>query len=455
MMKASKLWVILLINFLGTFTCEAQSWQSMADSVKKEYLFCWDNYKKLAWGFDEVKPISGQPFNWYASTLYMDKIDALDGLYMMGFKNEGNEVVKDLVKNANWDKDISVSAFEFNIRLVGGLLASYEITKNKQLLTLAKTLADRLIPVFSTTTGMPYRFVNLKTGEVKGAISNPAEIGTYIIEWGTLSRLTGDKKYYGYAKRALVALFNRRSTLNLVGESINVETGKWTSTSSHVSGGIDSYYEYLIKGWLLFKDEDLKNMWQVYKPALDKYLLDKVASGWWYGYADMNTGMRTQTYYGALDAFYPAVLVLSGDLQGAQQLEQSCFAMWNLHHLEPEVIDYKKMEVVKGAEAYALRPEIIESAYYLFTRTHDKKYLEMGKKIFNDLKLYCKDSFGYAEVSDVLTKKKGDREHSFFFAETLKYLYLLFDAATPKHFQFDDYIFNTEAHPMKKQFTGK
>ncbi|MEO6869375.1 MAG: glycoside hydrolase family 47 protein, partial [Ginsengibacter sp.] len=320
---------------------------------------------------------------------------------------------------------------------------------------LAVSLADRLVPVFNTPTHMPYRFVNLKTGEVKGPVSNPAEIGTYIVEWGTLSRLTGDKKYYAYAKKALTELYNRRSTINLVGESINVETGKWMSTSSHVSGGIDSYYEYLAKGWLLFRDKDLEKMWRTHKAALDKYLLDKVESGWWYGYADMNTGKRTETYYGALDAFYPAVLVLSNDLQRAQQLEQSCFAMWNLHNLEPEVIDYKKMEVVKGAEAYALRPEIIESAYYLYTRTHDMKYLEMGKKIFNDLKLYCKDSFGYAEVSNVITKNKSDREHSFFFAETLKYLYLLFDAAGPDHFVFDDYIFNTEAHPMKKQFINK
>lgn len=448
-MKTIKIFFVFGVIIFSTKFCKAQSWGNLADSVKKEYMFCWDNYKQLAWEYDEVKPISGQPYNWYAQTLYMDKIDALDGLYLMGFKSEGDEIVADLVKNASWDKDISVSAFEINIRLVGGLLSAYEITKNKNLLNHAVSLADKLMPVFKTPTGMPYRFVNLKTGVVKGSISNPAEIGTYIIEFGTLSRLTGDKKYYTYAKKALSELYNRRSSINLVGESINVETGNWTSTTSHVSGGVDSYYEYLAKGWLLFKDRDLKNMWDTCKPALDKYLLDKVESGWWYGYADMNTGKRTETYYGALDAFYPAVLVLSEDLQRAEQLEESCFKMWNLHNLEPELLDYKKMEVVNGAEAYALRPEIIESAYYLYTRTHDEKYLKMGQKIFNDLKRYCKDSFGYAEVSNVITKKKNDREHSFFFAETLKYLYLLFDAARPGHFKFNNYIFNTEAHPLK------
>ena len=111
-MKASKIFLVFVIIIFSSIYCKAQSWRDLADSVKKEYMFCWDNYKRLAWDYDEVKPISGQPYNWYAQTLYMDKIDAMDGLYLMGFRSEGDEVVDDLVKNATWDKDISVSAFE-------------------------------------------------------------------------------------------------------------------------------------------------------------------------------------------------------------------------------------------------------------------------------------------------------------------------------------------------------
>lgn len=37
---------------------------------------------------------------------------------------------------------------------------------------------------------------------------------------------------------------------------------------------------------------------------------------------------------------------------------------------------------------------------------------------------------------------------TFFFAETLKYLYLTF--SDEKDFNLDDYVFNTEAHPFKK-----
>ena len=447
-----KVFLLSVLVALCTVQSMAKDYKALANAVKGEYSWCWNHYKQTAWNFDERKPISGDPINWYAQPLYMNMIDALDGLYMMGLKKEADSVVTWLEKNATWDKDISVSAFEINIRLVGGLLSAYEITGHKKLLDLATDLANRLLPVFNTPTGLPYRFVNLKTGELKGKVSNPAEIGTYIIEFGTLSKLTGNKIYFDKAKKALMSLYEKRSAIGLVGEGIDVETGAWTNTSSHVSGGIDSYYEYLLKGWLLFKDADLKKMWDVHRKALDKYCLDKVESGWWYGYVDMNDGHRTNRYYGALDAFFPAVLVLDNDLITAKQLEASCYKMWCLHNIEPEVIDYSKMEVVKGGEGYALRPEIAESAYYLYLKTKDEKYLKMGEKIFSDLKQYCKDKYGYAELKSVITKEKKDRQHSFFYAETLKYLYLLFSAPSPGSFKFDDYIFNTEAHPVKKKF---
>src|SRR5213075_3099250 len=73
-------------------------------------------------------------------------------------------------------------------------------------------------------------------------------------------------------KHALVETFKRRSPLGLVGESINVETGAWTDTDSHIGGGIDSYYEYLWKCWLLFGDKDCLEMWRTSVPAVNTYL---------------------------------------------------------------------------------------------------------------------------------------------------------------------------------------
>src|SRR5207253_2304685 len=194
--------------------------------------------------------------DWYAQPLLMTPVDALDTMILMGLKNEANGAREYIVKNISFDKDIYVQNFEITIRLLGGLLSSYQLSGDKRLLSLAENLGNRLLPVFDSPTGLPYRFVNLKTGKVRGAETNSAEAGTLLIEFGALSRLTRKPIFYEKAKRALVEIFNRRSPIGLVGTWINVETGKWTNTDSHISGAIDSYYEYLLKGWLLFDDED-------------------------------------------------------------------------------------------------------------------------------------------------------------------------------------------------------
>jgi mannosidase alpha-like ER degradation enhancer 2 len=132
------------------------------------------------------------------------------------------------------------------------------MTGDKKLLNLAENLGTRLLPVFDSPTGLPYKLVNLKTGKVKGAVTNPAETGTLLIEFGTLAKLTNKAVFYEKAKRALVETFNRRSSIGLVGTNINVETGKWTNTDSHISAEIDSYYEYLLKCAILFDDADCR-----------------------------------------------------------------------------------------------------------------------------------------------------------------------------------------------------
>jgi mannosidase alpha-like ER degradation enhancer 2 len=194
-------------------------------------------------------------------------------------------------------------------------------------------------------------------------------------------------------------------------------------------------------------------MWLDSIAAINKYLADEFhrepsrsSLELWYGHADMNTGARTATTYGALDAFFPAVLALSGDRNRAVSLQRSSLKMWNLHGIEPEELDYRKMEVVSAG--YPLRPEIVESTYYLYHYTKNLSYLAMGETFWKDFMKYCKTDEGYAALRSVITKEKSDSMQSFLFAETFKYFYLLF--APPKTFDFDKVIFNTEAHPIRR-----
>ena len=420
--------------------------QMLADSVRNEFLHAWNSYKQFAMGHDEVKPLSKTFRDWHSVPLLMTPVDALDVMYLMGLDEEAESTKNFIIENLSFDEDIFVKNFEITIRLLGGLLSNYQISGDSRLLALAEDLGKRLLPAFNSPTGMPYMFVNLQTGEVKGDVSNPAEIGTLLIEFGTLSKLTGNPIYFEKAKRALVELYNHRSPIGLVGSSISVTTGIWVDGTSHISGGIDSYYEYLLKCAILFNDKDCLKMWQTSIEAINKYLSHETQTGLWYGQVNMFRGEITSTRYGSLDAFFPAVLALSGDIEKAARLQKSSDLMWRTFGIEPEEIDYYRMKIT--FPTYHLRPEIIESAYYLYHFTNDSLYLNMGKHYFESLVQYCRNENGYSALINVVTKEKADEMESFFFAETLKYLYLLF--AEQDVIDFSKVIFNTEAHPIWK-----
>src|SRR3982751_1051944 len=349
--------------------CVAQkrvSRATLANEVRREFLHAWKDYKHYAWGHDDLKPLSKSYHDWYAEPLLMTPVDALDTMIVMGLKDEAEKTREYIATHLSFDKDISVQNFEITIRLLGGLLSSYELTRDRRLLNLADDLGRRLLPVFESPTGLPYRYVNLRSGKVRGEVSNPAETGTLLIEFGTLSKLTKNPIYYQKAKRALVETYKRRSSIGLVGTWINIKTGQWTDTDSHISGAIDSYYEYLLKCWLLFDDQDCKRMWLDSIAAINKYLADDeiinrdsrrgkfLLRNLWYGHADMNTGKRGATTYGALDAFFPAVLAMSGDVNRAQLLQFSSLKMWRQAEIEPEEYNYRTNTIVSAG--YPLRP---------------------------------------------------------------------------------------------------
>ncbi len=415
-----------------------------AHRVRSEFLHAWNGYVEYAWGHDALMPLSRGYRDWYDVSLYMTPVDAFDTMLLMGLDREADEAKRLVLENLSFDHDFTVQVFEVTIRMLGGLISAYQMDGDERFLELATDLGDRLLPAFGSPTGMPYWGVNLGSGETTGTVNNPAEIGTLMLEFGTLSRLTGNPTYYDAAKGGIVALFQRRSEIGLVGTTIDVETGEWQDRESHISGRIDSYYEYLLKAWLLFGDEDFKRMWEASIEAVNRYLADHRPTGFWYGRVDMDTGERTATRFGALDAFMPAVLALSGDLERAGKLMESCFLMWTTFDIEPEQLDYVSMDPVN--KAYHLRPEALESAYYLYRLTGDEKYREMGRIMFESIVEHTRTEIGFAMLSDVVTKEKSDRMESFFLAETLKYAYLLF--APPETVGFDEIIFNTEAHPL-------
>ncbi len=438
--------LILFISCNSSIKTTSDADRKMAEEIKSEFVRSWNAYKTYAWGHDALLPVSKSYMDWYEHSLGISPIDAYSTMKVMGLDAEAAEVQRYVVDSLDFNKDQFVKTFEVNIRVLGGLVAMYQFTKDEKVLARAEDFGKRLLPAYNTSTGIPAYWVNLRTGATKGDTVNLAEGGSSLIEMGMLSKFTGNPVYFNAAKKASLAIFNRRSSLGLVGENINIETGLWVDSTSHIGCCIDSYYEYLLKGSLLFNDEDLKKAWEESIAAIQKYLAEEVDSSIWYGQVNKETGEMVNRVVTLYDAYFPAVLALSGDMENAARYLDSWNSLWKKFGLEPMVYDYGKKEILNAS--YNLNPEIVESAYYLYHFTGDIKYKEMASQYFTDIMSYCRTDVAFTNIKDVRTKEQKDHMETFFLAETMKYLYLTF--ANPEGINPDDCVFSTEAHPFRK-----
>ena len=313
----------------------------------------------------------------------------------------------------------------------------YELSKNPAILEKAQDFADRILPAFDTPTGVPKYWVNLQTGGTRGDTVNLAEAATYTFEMGVLSYYTQAPKYYQAGKKATLAAFECRSDLDLLSDGINAQTGDLVWRNSHICAGADSYYEYLYKSYLLFGDEELGEAWKTSIAAVQKYLPEYHDDRLWYGRVNMETGEHNSSKVTLYDAFLPAILSISGYQKEAIELQHTWDWLWNKYDLEPMIYDYKKE--VPTYPVYDLNPEIIESAYYLFNVTGDSTFYQMNEQYWSDIKAFCKTDVAFTSIEDVATKEKRDYMPTFFFAETLKYLYLTF--SHQKDYLFEEYTF--------------
>ncbi|VTJ78636.1 Hypothetical predicted protein [Marmota monax] len=102
----------------------------------------------------------------------------------------------------------------------------------------------------------------------------------------------------------------------------------------------------------------------------------------------------------------------------------------------------------EGESYYILRPEVVESYMYLWRLTHDPIYREWGWEVVTALERYCRTQAGFSGIHNVYSTapRHDNKQQSFFLAETLKYLYLLF--SEDDTLSLEDWVFNTEAHPL-------
>lgn len=401
-------------------------------------------------------------------------VDSLDTLALLGKVNEFEQAVRDVIKNTHFDRDIVVSVFESNIRMLGGLLSghiSLLYLKNRhypdrfkwyksELLSLAKDLGFRLLHAFNTTTGLPRSRVNLKygiTNELKSGEKNTATCtacaGTLLLEFVLLSRLSGEKVFEEKVMKTMDYLWNKRNRISdLVGTVISVHDGEWLNKDSSIGAGIDSYYEYLFKGYILLGDENLLYRFNKHYDSITKYMNVNLNGN---DIMDSEDGSSLKTvhmhmpnrqarnYIDALLAFWPGLQVLKGDIKGAIKFHEALHQIVKKHDFLPEAVLFDHSIHWSN---HPLRPEFLESTYYLYRATKDDFYLEIGKKMIDQLEKFSRVPCGYAAIANLKTKQKEDRMDSFVYAETFKYLYLMFAEEDELLIEIDDFIFTTEAH---------
>ncbi|KAM0720394.1 hypothetical protein Q7P37_004530 [Cladosporium fusiforme] len=416
-------------------------------------------------------------------------------------------------KACGFDLDSKVQVFETNIRGVGGLLSAHlfavgdlpirgyepefltpEEEENVainwdgwiydgQLLRLAHDLASRLLPAFSTSTGLPYPRVNLRHGipfyrdsqdgvcRLDGTSSDPREItetcaagaGSLILEFTTLSRLTGDERFETLAKKAFWAVWERRSGIGLIGNGIDAENGQWTMPPlAGIGAGVDSFFEYAVKSSILLSGlpydlaaaddnapESFLQAWTEAHSAVRHHVLRTSSEKHpFYGQADLVTGAPRYSWIDNLSAYYPGLLTLVGELDEAIEGHLLWAALWTRYAALPERWNTHNSFIDPNFRHWAGRPEFIESTYYLYQATKDPFYLHVGEMALRDIRRRCWTPCGWADLGDVISGEQRDRMESFFLGETAKYLYLLFEESHPLNHMDAPVVFTTEGHPM-------
>nr|XP_022909489.1 mannosyl-oligosaccharide alpha-1,2-mannosidase IA-like [Onthophagus taurus] len=390
--------------------------------------------------------------------------DAIIGEYHFFPTKKEDEKVEKIKETSD------VSVFEVNIRFVGGLLACYALTGDPIFKMKAQQIADKLLPAFDTPTGIPHALVNFRTGGSKnygwasGGSSILSEFGTLHLEFAYLSDVTGKSDYRNKVDHIRQFLMQKDKPKGLYPNYLNPKTGNWGQ--HHMSMGAlgDSFYEYLLKAWIQSNKEDneARQMYDDAMAAITQHMLFTSKNGLSY-FAELKFD-RPEHKMDHLGCFSGGLLGLGAQtlknevsnkyMDIAKKITETCHESYDRSttKLGPESFRFTdgiEAKALKSSEKYyILRPEVVESYFYMYRFTKDQKYRDWGWEMVQALEKYCRVDGGYTGIKNVYTYDplQDDVQQSFFLAETLKYLYLLFsdDSLLP----LNEWVLNTEAHPL-------
>lgn len=449
------------------------------DAVRNAMKHAWNGYKTYAFGFDELKPISGNGDNNWGG-MGVTLVDSLDTLWLMGMKDEfweARDWVRDYLDN---DIDERVSVFETTIRSLGGLLSAYDLSGDEVFLKKADDLGKRLSYALGTESGLATTQVNLHTHKTFNFNRNAilAETGTLQVEYRYLAKASGKTQYAERTELIYERLRDIEPSDGLYPILVHSLDDMVYFENKQVTfgGSGDSFYEYMLKIWLQGgkKEYMYRAMYDKAMNGLHNQLLFKTKRLGLTYIAEIDSYGRVIHKMDHLACFMAGSLALGAythpggldsikaqrDLQTGKALAYTCYRMYTQTKtgLSPEYVEFNSQTLfeqqddmsTKRSPSYILRPEAVESMFILNKLTGDPTYREWGWEIFQAIERYCKTKFGYGSKHDVNkpNEEPEDKMESFFLAETLKYHYLLHDPDNEIDI-LNKHVFNTEAHPLR------
>ncbi|KAI1632885.1 glycoside hydrolase family 47 protein [Biscogniauxia mediterranea] len=387
------------------------------------------------------------------------------------------------------------------------LLPDVKSRRDPIFLAKATELADRLLPAFDSQSGIPYASVHLgkKKGlpsHADGGASSTAESTTLQLEMKYLSYLTGNASYWEKVENVMKVIDANNARDGLVPIFVHPQTGRFTTSEIRLGSRGDSYYEYLIKQSIQTSGQEpvYLQLWDEALAGIQKHLITTTKNAKLKFVAELPQGIGgpLSPKMDHLVCFLPGSIALGAtrghtltdarrmpgwnsqkedQIQLARDLMKTCWGMYAVTKtgLAPEIAwfeadeqdlqpfpgkrrmaptrnslaSWKRDYIIKPLDAHNLqRPETVESLFMMWRITEDPIYREWGWKIFQAFEKHTKvgNNKGYTSLHDVnsIPPPKRDNMESFWLAETLKYLYLLFGPTDflPLH----KVVFNTEAH---------
>jgi len=444
------------------------------DKVRQMMIHAWKGYVDHAWGSNELRPISkgrNDDSIFGQAPLGATIVDSIDTLYIMGLMDEYNQA-KNWIEQHFKPEAVNgyLSVFEVTIRFLGGLLSTHALTKDNLFYYKAVELGNRILPAFDTPSGIPNSRINLGKKKSFGDHHVLAEWGTLSLEFNQLAEVSGYNPFRAPIQRLNKAMENMERPYGLFpvfdaplrdreNKDMNMAWGN--SGLFTLAEPADSFYEYLLKSWLQSdkSDEKSRKMYVAAMEGATKKLVQTSETSKLIYLSSVNNG-QTEHKMSHLACFTGGMLALSGHTMGIKQhlelgeaLTATCHQSYNrtVTKLGPEAFWFDEGKEAEGKPKdgpYILRPEVIESYFILWRTTHDPKYREWGWEAVEALEAHCRiPSGGYSGLRNVNDPNSHDDiQQSFFLAETLKYLYLLF--SDDRLISLDQWVFNTEAHPL-------